>query len=288
MAAGPWPVVLQSHGNGGSRHAGAVLSERLAERGFIVAAPDHVGNTFDAGFSIDGFVEVFLRRPDDLGRVYAHLLDEADDEGSPFFGQLDGTVGLMGHSTGGSTALLAAGGGVSKATISVACAFGQISGLACEIADQTEGDFIYADLDGFPAVDTMVLMAPLSATLLDGPALAGIEAGALVAVGDRDVITPLEDNAGPIHDSLPQPSALAVLEGAGHYGFATLCGVEGLDEALPDAHEECTGAGYLDPDVLVDATEALAGAWLDAHLAGRADEPSLDAVGAEFPPVDLR
>lgn len=49
-APGPFPLVVYSHGNGGLRYVSAFLTEHLASHGFIVVAPDHVGNT-----AIDSF-----------------------------------------------------------------------------------------------------------------------------------------------------------------------------------------------------------------------------------------
>jgi predicted dienelactone hydrolase len=44
-AAGAWPLVLFSHGYGGVRFQSYFLTEHLASHGFVVAAPDHPGNT---------------------------------------------------------------------------------------------------------------------------------------------------------------------------------------------------------------------------------------------------
>src|SRR5262245_40894822 len=44
-AGGPWPLVIFSHGYGGVRFQSFFLTEQLATHGFVVAAPDHPGNT---------------------------------------------------------------------------------------------------------------------------------------------------------------------------------------------------------------------------------------------------
>src|ERR1041384_5814495 len=41
LRAGRWPLVLCSHGNGGSRHQNAFQTEHLASHGYVVTAPDH-------------------------------------------------------------------------------------------------------------------------------------------------------------------------------------------------------------------------------------------------------
>ncbi|MCZ7627985.1 MAG: hypothetical protein M5U19_02310 [Microthrixaceae bacterium] len=70
-APGPFPLVVYSHGNGGLGYVSAFLTEHLASHGFIVVAPDHVGNT-----AIDAFAgtseeqtQVALDRPVDVSGV---------------------------------------------------------------------------------------------------------------------------------------------------------------------------------------------------------------------------
>ncbi len=57
VAPGPFPLVVYSHGNGGLNYVSAFLTEHLASHGFIVAAPNHTGNT-----AIDSFRR-YQRRP---------------------------------------------------------------------------------------------------------------------------------------------------------------------------------------------------------------------------------
>ena len=288
MATGPFPIVLMSHGNGGGRNASAAVSEAFARAGYIVAAPDHTGNTFSDGFGgLDTFIEVFFRRPDDLLRVHDFVADESADEESLFAGHFSGTVAVAGHSTGGSTALLSAGGGVTKSTVLLGCAAGQVSGLACEIANETETDLIYADVDGFPEVAAMFVMAPLSGSLLEGDALEDVDAPTLVMVGDRDNVTPLERDARPIFESLKPPSGLAVLEGAGHYGFATLCDVPGLQAVSDDAYTECTDPSYIDADVLVSAAVDMGIAWFDTQVKASEDAADIELVADDYAELTL-
>ncbi|NDH89099.1 MAG: hypothetical protein EBY61_10915, partial [Actinobacteria bacterium] len=43
--AGPFPMVVYSHGSGGLRFIHSDYTETLASHGFVVVAPDHAGNT---------------------------------------------------------------------------------------------------------------------------------------------------------------------------------------------------------------------------------------------------
>ena len=104
---GRHPVVLWSHGRSGTRSSYALLCEALAARGYIVVAPEHVGDalgdwiigaavddptnetnrTADARFVLDAVFDV----SGPLGRLAAHVDAER--------------VAAAGHSYGGFTAL---------------------------------------------------------------------------------------------------------------------------------------------------------------------------------------
>ena len=105
------PLVVFSHGNSGLRQQSTFLMTHLASHGFVVAAPDHVGNTFDEMLALETEEqrkEVHLRarsqRPSDIARVIAALVDdriEADRRPA-----IDpDRIGVAGHSYGGWTAL---------------------------------------------------------------------------------------------------------------------------------------------------------------------------------------
>ncbi len=107
---GPCPLVVFSHGNSGYRQQSTFLTTRLARAGFVVAAPDHVGNTFPEMLALESdearlavHREIRRHRPIDLQAVVRGLLDAP---ARPALPQLDATrVGSLGHSFGGWTAL---------------------------------------------------------------------------------------------------------------------------------------------------------------------------------------
>lgn len=105
FAAGRFPLVVVSHGNGGSGMLYRTMALHLARNGFIVALPDHPGNN---------------RTDNDLARTVANLeyrpqhirlvIDWIYGE-SPFAPLVKrDCVALIGHSLGGYTALALAGG----------------------------------------------------------------------------------------------------------------------------------------------------------------------------------
>ena len=68
------PLIMFSHGTGGNRLACSWFCEGLASKGFIVAAVDHFGNTYDNPIPKE-FVSIW-KRPQDISFVLSQLLNE--------------------------------------------------------------------------------------------------------------------------------------------------------------------------------------------------------------------
>lgn len=109
---GPYPVVLISHGNAAIRFAHMSQGEYLASHGYIVAAPDHIGNAIFVTLP-DRLViynpllmpSAFLSRIGDMAFLADEFtrLNENDPEGF-FTGLVDTNhIGLAGHSFGAVT-----------------------------------------------------------------------------------------------------------------------------------------------------------------------------------------
>ncbi|MFJ8039172.1 alpha/beta hydrolase family protein [Kitasatospora sp. NPDC096147] len=95
---GPPPVLLMSHGTGGSARDLAWLAEELALAGYLVAGVDHHGNNWVDGYLPEGFAFSW-ERPRDLGFVLERLREEREL----------GAVGAVGFSLGGYTAAATVG-----------------------------------------------------------------------------------------------------------------------------------------------------------------------------------
>lgn len=103
LPSGKFPLILLSHGTGGTRLDQEWLAQTLVENGFIVAAVDHWGNTYDNKIPRE-FVHPW-ERPLDISFALTTLLAD------PAIGQvIDGNrIGVAGFSYGGSTVLMLAG-----------------------------------------------------------------------------------------------------------------------------------------------------------------------------------
>jgi predicted dienelactone hydrolase len=104
LPAGKLPIIMLSHGTGGGRLTLEWLASALAQSGFIVAAVDHWGNTYDNKILIE-FLKTW-ERPLDLSFALTSLLNDPD-----FKTAIDpNRVGAAGFSFGGYTVIALAGG----------------------------------------------------------------------------------------------------------------------------------------------------------------------------------
>jgi predicted dienelactone hydrolase len=71
-----YPLIIMSHGTGGSRFTLEWLAQALVKKGFIVAAVDHWGNTFDNKIPLE-FVKPW-ERPLDISFALTSLLNNAE------------------------------------------------------------------------------------------------------------------------------------------------------------------------------------------------------------------
>ena len=106
MSAGPYPLVLFSHGASTFRQSNVYLLEQLASQGFTVIAPDHLDN-WGTLFQPTHIAEIY--RPIELRRTldYAEALTA---NGGALAGLIDmERVASTGYSFGGEEALILAG-----------------------------------------------------------------------------------------------------------------------------------------------------------------------------------
>jgi predicted dienelactone hydrolase len=139
--ARPRPVILLSHGFGGSARIMAWFGTALARQGYVVIAVDHPGNNGRDPMTIGGAV-LSWERPGDLKTA----LDKAKTD--PTIGtHLDlNRLGAAGFSAGGFTSLVEAGARVDPLRFQRFCAAHPDDGIC---APQREFQFSRADAEAF-------------------------------------------------------------------------------------------------------------------------------------------
>ncbi len=216
LASGTYPLVVFSHGNQGIRIQSFFFAAHLASHGFIVVSPDHHGNTFVD--SLAGVIDpqAAANRPRDLSFVIDQFLAMNATAGNMFAGAIDpDRIGASGHSFGGFTVFLLAGGASPVGTFTDAR--------------------IKAILPQAPA-------APFPDEFF-----ATITVPTLVIGGSIDETTEFVAQQQRPFDLLPAGAAvvaLARLMDAGHFTFSDFCEVDrrlleflgGFDEACEPRH----------------------------------------------------
>ena len=193
------PLVVLSHGNGGTLWAYRDLAALLARNGFVVAMPEHLGNSRTDN-SLAGTAANLANRPRQLClAIDAALAD-------PLLGAHlapERGVGLIGHSIGGYSALATAGG--------------QPWTGPQESGGQPPRQVAVAH---DARIRALVLLAPATPWFMPAGALAQVHAPILMFSGSQDSITP-SWHADIVKRGVADPSTVEhqMVEGAGHFSF---------------------------------------------------------------------
>jgi len=234
-----FPIVLFSHGSSGVRMQSTFLTVYLASHGYVVAAPDHLGNTLSDAVLGAGTAEQFESlglRPDDMGFVLAYLqaLPAADPLGAIVDRE---RVGAAGHSFGALTTLrlLAQGRPIDVAVAQAPPGF----------------DIVW--FGGLPVQPEE------------------IEVPVMLHAGEVDMTTPLAD-AESIYERLTPPRSLLTVGAAGHFSFSDMCLLDadaieaateiGLSEALSDGCSD----DNIGPELALPLERHFAIALFNGHL----------------------
>lgn len=215
------PLVVLSHGGGGSYDSHYDTALALAHAGFVAAAVSHAGDTYDD----QSQVLRLWRRPAQLRRLVSYMLDNW-----PRHDRLDGTrVGAFGFSNGGFTVLVAAGGVPDLGKTGPYCQAHPDHDL-CQALKQAGVDPRRPGVDAPP--DAWIPDPRVKAAVIAAPAF-GFAFG---RAGLKDVHIPIQlwraaddhHQPNPWYDeavrlALPRPPEYHVIAGAGHYDFLPPC-----------------------------------------------------------------
>jgi len=115
VSAGPYPLLIVSHGYPGNRFLLSHLAENLASKGYVVASIDHTDSTYqDQG----SFASTLLNRSLDQLFVLNEMAKLNTDTRTGFKGIINAeNTGLIGYSMGGYGVVNTIGGGLSEAAV---------------------------------------------------------------------------------------------------------------------------------------------------------------------------
>jgi predicted dienelactone hydrolase len=216
------PLVVLSHGRGGSFVMHHDTSEHLADAGFVVASLDHPGDTtLDKSLYYD--LSIYRQRPLDVKRVIDYLIGA-----SPLATTIDpNRIGIYGFSRGGYTALVAIGADPDFALGLPLCA-----GRTDKVCDQIRAqEYPKEPLTHDRRIRAAVIADPLS-TFFTAEGLAGITVPVQLWGSEKggDGVEPKTVEA--VNTALKAPHTFMKVEHAQHFSFLTVCPLECV-EKLP-------------------------------------------------------
>lgn len=229
----PHPLILLSHGFGGTARMMGWFGIAMARRGYVVAAVDHPGNNGADEMTMAGAV-LWWDRSEDLRAALLAVRNDA------MIGpRLDpGRVAVAGFSDGGFAALVGAGARVDPFRLMRFCRDDPDDGdcqpnlefpvtmqdraralstpeLSVEVAHAGD-DHAIAELHA------AFIMAPGTVQALDPDSLSHIHIPVHIVQGDVDTVEPPRTSGLAVVSHIPQ-AQIDLLPGVGHYDFLSTC-----------------------------------------------------------------
>jgi len=233
----PLPLIVLSHGTGGSKEQMAWLGIALARAGFVVAAVDHPGNNSHEAYTAEGFA-LWWERATDLSEVIDGML--ADEN---FGAKIDKQrIGAAGFSLGGYTVLEIAGAQTDVSALYDRCAK-QPDQAVCHVPEmknlgtpqqilakvrQTSGASLAASADSYKdaRVWAVFAIAPALGFTMTPESLHAIHEPVEIVVGGADPIAPANENASYVRSNI-RGAKETVLPNVAHYTFLDTCTAAG-------------------------------------------------------------
>ncbi|RFB70997.1 MULTISPECIES: dienelactone hydrolase [unclassified Herbaspirillum] len=232
------PLIVISHGTGGSYLGHYDTAIALAEAGFVVAAVTHTGDNY-ADQSRSLFI---LERPRHISRVIDYMLS-----GWSGHVQLDAQkIGMFGFSAGGFTTLVSIGGRPDMVKIAPFCA-AHTADFACQLIARNRG-VVSTVAAAVPAKDgtkddrikAAVVAAPAIGFTFSPDGLREVTMPVQLWRAEDDVILPHPSYAEAVRLALPKPPEYHVVPNAGHFDFLAPCN-EALATRVPEICNSAPG-----------------------------------------------
>jgi predicted dienelactone hydrolase len=268
-----FPLIVLSHGTGGSAAQMAWLGTALARAGFIAAAVDHPGNNSTEPYTPAGFL-LWWERATDLSEVIDGMLAD------PEFGQQidDSRIGAAGFSIGGYTVLELGGAETdvsqyydlckAKPDKSV-CHIPEMSNmpapaLLLEQVRKTSGESLARSGESYrdARVRAVFAIAPPARETLTAESLHAMRVPVEVVVGAADDIAPAEDSLDYVRQNVRGMRGFVLPGGVGHYTFLDTCTPAGKQTL----GRYCEDAPNVDRDAVHAQVAGMAVAFFNKEL----------------------
>lgn len=254
-----YPLIVISHGNAGDRFNISWLAEILAANGYIVAAMDHYGNTWNN--KIPKYFTRPWERPKDISFVLDQLLTN-----SHFKDRInEKKIGFAGYSLGGTTGIWVAGAlanQLSNEEIAKACQEDLANLVPLDTIQKTNFDEARCSFED-KRVKAFLLMAPALGWFFDQKSLQSIISPIFIFGAEKDKIAPIEFNAQIFAKQLSKATLKIVQGEADHYVFlnrVSKLGKRLLEPKLSEDHSTL-GRKKIHEDIGKNAIE-----FFDSHL----------------------
>lgn len=253
IAGSGLPLVVLSHGFGGTNLSHHDTAEALADAGFIVVAPNHPDDTASNRDRGRGLAAL-TNRPTDIRRLIDYMLGT-----SPAAAHIDARrIGFFGFSRGGYTGLVLAGARPDFRQLRSRCQ--DPTGERCEpiTAEAVPAAPPMAD----PRIGAFVIADPLSSVFRSQDAVKAVSAPMQLWGSERggDGVSP--NGLAAIVRNLPKTPEVHIVPNSGHFAFLTICPAS-LAGAVP---ELCVDAPGFDRAAFHADLNRRAVAFLLAHL----------------------
>ncbi len=217
------PLIVMSHGTGGSFEGHYDTALAVAEAGFVVAAVTHTGDNYREQTEF-GRLE---NRPRHIKVLIDYMLASWRHHDA-----LDPSrIGMFGFSAGGFTALVAIGGTPDLRTVAPYCA-AHPDEWSCRMLKERKID-VSANMTGQsmaapnwvhdPRIGAAVIASPAVAYAFSTEALSTVMVPIQLWRGDSDEILPHPNYAQAVYDRLPVKPEYHVVPNAGHFAFLAPC-----------------------------------------------------------------
>jgi len=229
----PRPVILFSHGFGGTARMMGWFGVPLARAGYVVVAVDHPGNNGLDKMTAGGAILSWDRAQDLRAAMDAA---KADPTIGPHMDLK--RLGVSGFSAGGFTSLVSAGAKVDMNRLLAFCRANPTDGVCVpqkEFAltmDEAQKALASPELAAeaahagddhtIPGVRAAFAIAPAIVQALPSEGLAKMKVPVAIILGDADPVAPPATNGLVAAKAIPH-AQLKVLPGVGHYDFLSTC-----------------------------------------------------------------